>query len=62
MCGRCIATLKYDPYFTILFGGHEDAMAFCRQWLPWYNKEHYHSGIGILHHRCYIMVTCMMSY
>ncbi len=41
-------TLKYCPEFPGRFGGYEDALAFCRQWFPWYNDEHYHSGIGLV--------------
>ena len=26
----------------------EDARAFCRQFFPWYNEEHHHSGIGFM--------------
>ena len=41
-------TLKYCPDFPSRFGGYEDALAFCRKWFPWYNYEHYHSGIGLV--------------
>jgi putative transposase len=41
-------TLKYQPEFPSRFGGQEHAVSFCRGFFPWYNEEHYHSGIGYL--------------
>jgi putative transposase len=41
-------TLKYRPDFPRRFGSIEDARSFCRMFFPWYNKEHYHSGLGLL--------------
>lgn len=41
-------TLKYRPGFPSRFGSIEDARAFCREFFPWYNTEHRHSGIGLL--------------
>lgn len=41
-------TLKYRPTFPDRFGSLEDARAFCRQFFPWYNTQHRHSGIGLL--------------
>lgn len=41
-------TLKYRPGFPDCFGSPEDALAFCRQFFSWYNREHRHSGIGFL--------------
>ena len=41
-------TLKYRPDFPDRFGCIEDARAFCRQFFSWYNKEHRHSGLGML--------------
>jgi len=41
-------TLKYRPEFPGRFGSQEDAVLFCREFFPWYNEEHYHSGIGWL--------------
>jgi putative transposase len=41
-------TLKYHASFPDRFGSLEDARAFCASFFPWYNDEHYHSGIGLL--------------
>jgi putative transposase len=41
-------TLKYRPDFPKQFGSIEDARAFCRDFFDWYNKEHHHSGIGLM--------------
>jgi putative transposase len=41
-------TLKYRPGFPDRFGSIEDARAFCREFFPWYNGDHHHSGIGLL--------------
>jgi putative transposase len=41
-------TLKYRPDFPERFGSVEDARSFCHSLFPWYNSEHYHSGIGLL--------------
>jgi len=41
-------TLKYQPQFPERFGCLQDARAFCQRFFPWYNIEHYHSGIGFL--------------
>ena len=41
-------TLKYMPEFPERFGSIEDARAFGRQFFPWYNTEHHHSGIVLL--------------
>ena len=51
-------TLKYHPTFPDRFGSIEDARAFGRSFFPWYNTEHYHSGLGLLtphavHHGCH---------
>ena len=48
-------TLKYCPSFPNRFDSYEHALSFCRTFIPWYNDEHYHSGIGLvtpamLHH------------
>ncbi len=41
-------TLKYRPDFPERFGSIEDARSFCQTFFPWYNKEHRHTGIGLL--------------
>ncbi len=41
-------TLKYCPEFPGRFGCIEDAQAFLRPFFTWYNREHRHSGIGML--------------
>lgn len=41
-------TLKYRPSFPSRFDGYDHALSFCREFFPWYNDEHYHSGIGLL--------------
>jgi len=41
-------TLKYRPQFPDRFGSLVDAREFCQVFFPWYNTEHYHSGIGLL--------------
>ena len=41
-------TLKYRPDFPQRFGSIEDGRSFCRNFFRWYNKEHYHSGIGFM--------------
>ncbi|EMI15605.1 integrase catalytic subunit [Rhodopirellula maiorica SM1] len=41
-------TMKYRPDFPQRFGCYEDALGFCRDFIGWYNDEHYHSGIGLL--------------
>jgi len=41
-------TLKYRPDFPERFGSLEDARSFGQRFFPWYNTEHYHSGIGYL--------------
>jgi len=41
-------TLKYCPQFPEKFGCIEDARNFCRDFFAWYNKEHHHSGIGLM--------------
>jgi putative transposase len=48
-------TLKYHPGFPERFGGLDEGLAHCRQFFPWYNDEHRHSGIcyltpGDVHH------------
>lgn len=41
-------TLKYRPDFPDRFGSIQHGRSFCRAFFPWYNHEHYHSGIGLL--------------
>lgn len=42
-------TLKYSPGFPRRFeGGYDEALAFCKGFFPWYNKEHRHSGIAFV--------------
>jgi len=41
-------TLKYRPEFPDCFGSIQDARAFCKRFFPWYNQEHYHSGIALM--------------
>ena len=41
-------TLKYAPAFPERFGSIQDSRAFCQGFFPWYNKEHRHSGIGLM--------------
>jgi len=41
-------TLKYRPDFPGRFGSIEDSRSFCQDFFPWYNKEHRHTGIGLL--------------
>ena len=41
-------TMKYRPEFPNRFGSIEDARAFCSEFFRWYNREHHHSGIGLL--------------
>lgn len=39
-------TLKYQPLFPERFENIESARDYCSDFFQWYNKEHYHSGIG----------------
>jgi len=41
-------TMKYRPEFPDRSGSIEDARAFSQTFFPWYNTEHYHSGLGLL--------------
>lgn len=41
-------TLKYRPDFPDRFGSAQDARAFCRVFFDWYNREHRHTGIGLM--------------
>lgn len=41
-------TLKYRPEFPDRFASFDEAHGYCREFFPWYNDEHYHSGLGLL--------------
>lgn len=41
-------TLKYCPQFPSRFGSIEDARVFCQDFFGYYNKDHHHSGIGLV--------------
>ena len=41
-------TLKYRPQFPACFEGIGHARAHSREFFPWYNHEHRHSGIGFM--------------
>ena len=41
-------TFKYRPQFPVSFNGLEHARAHSREFFPWYNNEHHHSGIGFM--------------
>ena len=41
-------TLKYRPAFPDRFGSIQDSRSFCQEFFHWYNKEHRHSGIGLM--------------
>jgi putative transposase len=41
-------TLKYRPEFPERFASFDESHAFCGEFFPWYNDEHYHSGLGLL--------------
>ena len=40
-------TLKYRPDFPDRFASYDEARAFCVDFFPWYNDEHYHSGLNL---------------
>lgn len=41
-------TLKYRPAFPERFASWQDGASHCRQFFPWYNDEHYHTGLALL--------------
>lgn len=41
-------TMKYQPDFPARFGCLADARAWARGFFPWYNQEHYHTGLALL--------------
>jgi len=44
-------TMKYRPDFPERFGSMPGARSFCQDFFPWYNQQHYHSGIAYLRAR-----------
>jgi len=40
--------MKYRPEFPERFGSIEHTRTFSQTFFPWYNTEHYHSGLGPL--------------
>lgn len=41
-------TMKYRPEYPARFGSFNEAKAFGMAFFPWYNTEHYHSGIAMV--------------
>jgi len=41
-------TLKYSPGYPDRFGSYEDALSWCRHFVPSYNHEHRHSSLRYL--------------
>jgi putative transposase len=41
-------TLKYQPDYPERFGSVQDARVWARHFFPWYNYEHYHTGLNLL--------------
>lgn len=41
-------TMKYRPDYPARFAGIEQARAWTRTFVHWYNREHYHSGLALL--------------
>ncbi len=41
-------TLKYHPGFPGRFASLDDAIGYCREFMPWYNNDHRHAGIAML--------------
>ena len=41
-------TLKYRPDFPERFGCEQDARHSCADFFEWYNRDHHHSGLGLL--------------
>ena len=41
-------TAKQHPSFPKKFGGIDDGLTWGREFFPWYNKEHHHSGLVYL--------------
>lgn len=40
-------TMKYRPNYPGIFVTIDDARAYMAQYVPWYNAQHKHSGIGL---------------
>jgi len=41
-------TIKYHPTFPDRFTGLDHGLDFGRQFFPWYNEQHHHSGLAYL--------------
>lgn len=41
-------TMKYRPGYPDRFGCPEDARTWGRDFFPWYNHQHHHSGLGLM--------------
>jgi putative transposase len=41
-------TLKYGASFPLYFANIEQARAYCRDFVAWYNDEHRHTGLALL--------------
>lgn len=41
-------TLKYQPEFPRRFDDITQAEDFCRRFFDWYNRDHHHTGIGLM--------------
>jgi len=41
-------TLKYQPDYPERFGCQQDAHAWAKNFLDWYNYDHHHTGLGLL--------------
>ena len=54
-------TMKYQPNYPKFFGSLEDARAWVKSFIDWYNKQHHHTGIGLLTPECvhYDQVSAM---
>ena len=42
-------TLKYRPTYPARFGSIEDARGWVHRFVQWYNYEHYHTGLALMH-------------
>lgn len=41
-------TMKYRPGYPDRFGSQENARAWARDFIHWYNHEHHHTGLGLM--------------